>query len=240
MKKEELVKKWMKEVYLDELNHHAMIEELLNQGEFYYWDKNDPRLKQFNSLERQMKRRKNRIYTHFGFKMGKVWMCEADHKITRLLHSFCHDPETLYEMFRIRAEMMLKKDALTLRGWLMEARQNGTSIYDVPDVLYRFPQGWSKYIYFVWNAFKVDKFKLEDLVEELLKVKDVSRRMRYEPVCCDDKLSKKVVDQLRFLPRFIEILPTARQAHEISEEKRRVLFEKNGMEFRKCEFDDGI
>jgi hypothetical protein len=231
MTKQELVKKWMKEAYLDELNHFSVMEEVIEQDGFYSWDKDDVRLIKLALLERRMKRREHRIFTHFGFKKGRVWLCEADHKVRQKFLSYCHYPEALYEMFRLMAETTVQRDAVTLRSWLMEATENGMDIHDVPPVLYKIADGWGSYTLFLWNNFRSGELEVDSLIDEFRAIKRISVRMKYEPRFCDERISKRILEQLRFLGGFMRTLKTAREAHEISEAQRKRLMERNGLEY---------
>jgi hypothetical protein len=240
MKKEERVKKWIKQCFLDGMRLNDVTENIENAIDFYYWERNDPRLKAFNALKSRVQRREHLIFVHFGFKKGKIWSCEADYKVRRLFHNFCHEPDTLYEMLSIRAEDHLQQQACTLRSWLDEAARTDKPIYDVPEVLYKPVHGWHDYMKFVWSAFKDGVIDMDQLLYEMQAVKTIHKKKHKDPVTSDALVNRSVVDTLKLLKWYMISLPNSREAHDIAEENRKRIFERNGIDYNKLEYNEDL
>ena len=240
MNKESLLKKWMKQVYMDEMQLYDVTVNVQNSNNFYNWSKNDPKLKAFHALDRRIKRTEHRIYVHFGFKKGKVWLCEAEYKVKQLFHDFCHEPNILYEMLILRAEAHFEQQTYTLRSWLSNAYDLEKCIYDVPEVLYKPVQGWSKYLNFVWSAFRDRVINMDQLLYEMQAIKTIRNKMSHEPITSDSLVKKSVMDTLKLLNWYMNTLPNSREAHDIAEENRKRIFERNGLEYSKWEFYDEL
>lgn len=240
MNKETLLKKWIKQANIDEKQLYDVTMNAQNTIDFYSWEKNDPRLKIFHALERRLKRTEHRIYVHFGFKKGKVWLCEADYKVKQLFHNFCCNPNMLYEMLSLRAEAHFEQQTYTLSSWLSEAADANKCLYDVPEVLYKPVQGWSEYLKFVWIAFTDGVIDIDQLLYEMTAIKAIRKKMNYEPLTSDSLVKQSVIDTLKLLKWYMICLPDSREAHEIAEEKRKLIFKRNGLEYSKWEFNDEL
>ena len=240
MNKEALVKKWIKLANIDEKQLYDVTVDTQNTIDFYIWEKNDARLKTYHALERRMKRTEHRIYVHFGFKKGKVWLCEADYKVKQLFHNFCYNPNMLYEMLSLRAEAHFEQQTYTLRSWLSEAAAKDKCLYDIPEVLYKPIQDWSEYLKFVWIAFTDGVIDMDQLLYEMTAIKAIRKKMNHEPLTSDSLVKPSVIVTLKLLKWYMICLPNSREAHEIAEEKRKLIFKRNGLEYNKWEFNEEL
>jgi hypothetical protein len=141
-------------------------------------------------------------------------------------------------MMSIRAAAMFEQETPTLRSWLEKAKLSEKSIYDVPQILYDPVNGWTKYILFVWEAYREGVIDIEQLIDEMESVKTVIKKVNDEPYTSDALVKAYALNNLKLLKWYMTTLPTAREVHEISEARRRKHFEECGIAFHECEFND--
>jgi hypothetical protein len=216
MKKEALIKKWMHQYYMDELQHYSLTEGINSESGFYHWDQDHPKIKEHAALLRKIARRKHSIYAHFGFKKGKIWQCEADYKIERLFHNFCYEPDELYKMFSIHAAAYLEQGVFTLKGWLEHAAVNNKDIYDVPQCLYRAAEGWSEYLSFLWRLYKDGVINTDQLINEMNGMKKVKKVLTDAATTSDEAIKPYVLNSLKVMSLYLITLPTAGESHKIA------------------------
>ena len=71
-------------------------------------------------------------------------------------------------------------------------------------------------------------------------IKAIRKKMNYEPLTSDSLVKQSVIDTLKLLKWYMICLPNSREAHEIAEEKRKLIFKRNGLEYSKWEFNDEL